>query len=101
MKRHPPTHRYILPLLLQPSVKRQVQVFPDPFQCLHTSTPVQVRAPSRDQPSGSRDRTFGISAAALQKQARYSLLPLGLSCLLEQPEAAGGGEDRELKGRLD
>ena len=51
--------------------------------------------------STSQDRTFGMSAAALPKQASYSLLPLGLSCLLEQPEAPGGGEDRELKGRLD
>ena len=63
---YPPTHRYILPLLLQPSVKRQVQVFSDPFQCLHTSTLVQVRVPSWNPPSASCDCTFGMSAAALQ-----------------------------------
>ena len=34
------------PLLSWPSVKLQVQVFPVPFQCLHTSMVVQVRVPS-------------------------------------------------------
>lgn len=51
-------------------LSRSGQVFPDPFQCLHTSTPVQVRAPSRDQPSASRDRTFGMSAAALAEASK-------------------------------
>lgn len=53
---------------------------------------------TRRQPHMTQRSAWVLQPCSAGQQ---NLLPLGLSCLLEEPEAPDHGEDRELEGRLD